>query len=279
MIVLAVVAVLLIAGQLCRYKLATPHQFNLKSRLYSLSDAYFGLLRPFLPAFCRHPIGKNYLRYARLCHLDVDCCDALALICSRSLVYLNLGLALFATFIWREMAAILQMMALIGTFLLASLPFVKLRRRYKEMRDDILRTLPTFVYQLAMLIRAGATVESAISLIFERLDSEKPWARLLSRVQLAMARGEHFSDAFAVLPDMVQSKEVHHLVLLMSQVSRTGVYRFSEQLIELGDMVLRDRQAVIKTISEQLSTKLLLPMLLSMMMIMALLVYPILTQL
>ncbi len=272
--------VLLIAAALFSRKAvptAQPFAYNL--RLYGLTNGFYRIVRPNVARLYQFGIGKTYLRYARLCYSKFDSSSALALIISQALVYLTVGLALSGLLYQTAVDPLVKLLAVLSVALLASLPFVKLRRQYDDMTRDIMRALPMFIYQLAMLIRSGATLEASVYLIHQRLAGDCAMAQLLDKIHLATERGEHLSDAFAVMGELVERREVHHLVLLIGQVAQSGVYRFADQLIGLGDMIMRERQTTIKTISEQLSTKLLLPMMLSLMTIMAILVYPILAQL
>ncbi len=275
---LIIIISLVLIALINRSKLPLEENFSRRERLYGLAAAYYPLVRKRVARLYRYAVGKTYLRYVKLCYSQFNYSNTLALLISQALVYLTLGMALLLYLLAQDIEPLVKLLAFGGSFLLASLPFVKLRRNYYTMSHDIMYALPTFVYQLAMLIRSGATVEAGVYLIYQRLDQADALTKLLDKVHLATERGEHLSDAFAVLPEMIERREIHHLVLLMSQVSRCGVYHFADQLIALGDMIIRDRQTTVKTISEQLSTKLLLPMMLSMMTIMALLVYPILSQ-
>ncbi len=274
-----IIILLIIIALLNRSKLPADQPFSRSEKLYGLVAAYYPLLSRQITRLYNYAIGKTYLRYAKLCYGQADPSSVLTLLISQSLVYLTIGLAVILLLLDQTVDPLVKLIAVISSLLLASLPFVKLRRRYNEMTHDIMYAMPTFVYQLAMLIRSGATVEAAVHLIYRRLESDHALTKLLDKVYLATERGEHLSDAFGVLPELIERREIHHLILLMSQVSHCGVYHFADQLIALGDMIIRDRQTMVKTISEQLSTKLLLPMMLSMITIMVILVYPILAQL
>ncbi len=279
MMSLLLIIILLLSAIISRNKVPTLEQFDKNSRLFGLVNGYYYLLQPIAHEAYRFRWGKTYLRYIRLCYQQPNPTNILALLISQALVYATSGLALAVLLIQSNVNPLLEAMAIISIFLLASLPFVQLRRNYKEMSYQIMRALPTFVHQVAMLMRSGATAEASVYLIFNQLDKQHALYKVLRKVDLAKERGEHLSDAFGVLPELLENKEIHHLALLMSQVSRSGTYQLAQQLMELGDLIIRDRQTVTKTISEQLSTKLLMPLMVSMVTLMAILVYPILSQL
>ncbi len=279
MIGLFLMIILLLSAVITKNKVPTLQQFDKNSRLFGLVNGYYYLIQPFVHKAYRFQWGKACLRYIRLCYQQPNPTNVLALLISQALVYATSGLALAIYLIQIRVGALLEAMSIISIFLLFSLPFAQLRRKYKEMSYQIMRALPTFVHQVAMLMRSGATVEASVYLIFNQLDKQHALYKILRKVDLAKERGEHLSDAFGVLPELLENKEIHHLALLMSQVSRSGTYQLAQQLIELGDLIIRDRQTVIKTISEQLSTKLLMPLMVSMITLMAILVYPILSQL
>ncbi len=278
MISLLLILIVLLSAIITRNKVPTLKQFDRRGRLYGLVNGYYYLVQPVAHKAYRYRWGKVYLRYIRLCFDQSDHTGVLALLISQALLYATAGLALAILLIQKNVGPLVEAMSIVSIFLLAGLPFVQLRRNYKEMSYQIIRALPTFVHQIAMLMRSGATVEASVYLIFNRLDQHHALYKILNKVHLARERGEHLSDAFGVMPELLENKEIHHLALLMSQVSRSGVYQFAEQLMELGDLIIRDRQTVVKTISEQLSTKLLMPLMVSMMTLMAILVYPILSQ-
>ncbi len=278
MISLLLMIAVLFSAAITRSRVSTLKQFDRRSRLFGLVNGYYYLVQPIAHKAYRFRWGKIYLRYIRLCYEQPDHTGVLALLISQALLYATIGLAIAVLLIQKNASPLLETMSLISIFLLGSLPFVQLQRNYKEMSYQIIKALPTFVHQIAMLMRSGATVEASVYLIFDRLDQRHALYKILNKVHLARERGEHLSDAFGVMPELLENKEIHHLALLMSQVSRSGVYQFANQLIELGDLIIRDRQTVVKTISEQLSTKLLMPLMVSMMTLMAILVYPILSQ-
>ncbi len=273
------IIILIVVAVLNRNKGEGLQDFDMRSRFYGLVAAYYWLIRPRVDKLYRRQVGRRLLRYVKLCYESTDYSALLSLIISRSLVLLTLTALLSSYIIAAPVQSVVKMMALVSPLLCAVLPFSNLKQQYDQTARAIVRALPGFVHQLAMLMRSGATLESSVKIIYARLGREDALYILLNRVQLARARGEGVGDAFRVMPELVKHRAVHHLSLLMSQVSKTGVYHFSDQLIELGDLLIRDRQSVVKTISEQLSTKLLVPMMISMMTIMLILVYPILSQL
>ncbi len=279
MIGIAILLFIMTTAFIKRDKVDCRAQFNGRSRLYGLVSAYYWLIRPNVAKLYRYQLGRQLLRYVKLCYECTDYSAVLALIVSQALVFLSLATLFCVYLLAANVHPVVKLMALMSPFLFAVLPFSRLKRQYDQTARAIIRALPGFVHQLAMLMRSGATLERSVQIIYARLRPDAPLYTLLTRVQLARERGEGLGDAFRVMPELVQHRAVHHLALLMGQVSKTGVYHFSDQLIELGDLLIRDRQSVVKTISEQLSTKLLVPMMISMMTIMLILVYPILSQL
>ncbi len=253
--------------------------FDKRSRLYGLVGTYYWLIRPHVDKLYRHHFGRRLLRYVKLCYESTDYSSVLALLISQSCVLMTVAALLSSYIVAAEVQPIVKLMAIVSPFLCAVLPYSNLKQQYDQTARAIIRALPGFVHQLAMLLRSGATLERSVQIVYARLTPDDALYVLLNRVQLARARGDGVGDAFRVMPELVKHRAVHHLALLMSQVSKTGVYHFSDQLIELGDLLIRDRQSVVKTISEQLSTKLLVPMMISMITIMLILVYPILSQL
>ncbi len=203
MIALLLMIILLLSAVITHNKVPTLEQFDKKSRLFGLVNGYYCLVQPFVHKAYRFRWGKTYLRYIRLCYQQPNPSNVLALLISQALVYVTSGLALAIYLIQHRVGALIETMAIVSIFLLFSLPFVQLRRHYKEMSYQIMRALPIFVHQIAMLMRSGATVEASVYLIFNQLDKRHALYKILQKVDLAKERGEHLSDAFGMLPGAI----------------------------------------------------------------------------
>ncbi|MCK8060821.1 MULTISPECIES: type II secretion system F family protein [unclassified Fusibacter] len=224
---------------------------------------------------------RKRMQYLRLWHNSSDLSDAVALHLAKMV---TLSLLCFAL--------VLVMLGLMGTvdrltlaylilfiFVAGLVPDFQLKKKYERHIEMIHKELPGFLQQLSLLLKAGATVQNSYAYTAVNCSGNQYMSKMVKLIDRECDKGTELLLAFSVVADVIPTRTVNRLVSLMTQARHTGVHNLSDQLLLLSEDIMRDRQTQVRTISEKLSTKMLMPMMVSMIGIMALLIYPIFQQL
>ncbi len=278
MTILLLFALIIYSKFLCPYRQTFDN--------YDDKEVYSGLIYPFYPGaeiimkyVITKPFSSSYLRWHRLLYNNKKLDFALNATLAKSMFWLAVTISiLLDAFLFKAQFELYFTLAAIGTLLII-LPVLKIKRQYQEHCHQIMKELPAFVQQMALLIKSGSNARQSIDTIYRNSSDKEGIHTLLAHVYFENERGNDFFQSFSLLNEFIHHKSIHHLSLLMGQVKRAGVHQFSTQLIELAELMMTERQTYIRIIAEQLSTKLLAPMMISMVTILTLLIYPIMTQL
>ncbi len=250
-----------------------------KELYYGLVLAFYDIADRIIDYIIVKPIASPYLRWHRLLYSNRQLSFYLNLTLAKSLTifFLALSLILDAYLFNAPLELYFSVIGLMS--LLTALPILKVKRAYDEACHSIMKELPAFIQQMALLIKAGSNARQSVDTIYRYAKVGTGLHTLLAHVYFEHERGNDFFQSFSILNEFIHHKSIHHLSLLMGQVKRAGVHQFSNQLVELAELIMEERKTYVRMISEQLSTKLLAPMMISMVTILSLLIYPVMTQL
>lgn len=155
----------------------------------------------------------------------------------------------------------------IGLAFSAFAPFLMwrdLERRTKERHRAFVSELPVFVHKMSLLIGAGETVQGAwvrASLPSER-HAGHPLYRELERMRNELQQSVPFARALELFSQRCAIPEVSFLVTTTLMNYRRGGEAFAAVLQQAGRTMIEKKRALIKTMGEEASTKMVFPLVL-----------------
>ncbi len=189
--------------------------------------------------------------------------------------------------VWRESnenKSILVFLA--GSLLILAVIIGRKEEEKKEedrIRMEMEMTYPEVISRLAMYMGAGMTVSASFKRLgntYENLDESKP-NPLHKEIVLTcreMESGVSEIEALKNLAIRCHIPQITKLTSLIIQGSRRGSFGLKEALKEETKDALRERKAKAKIRGEQAGTKLLAPMMLMLIMVMAVIMIPAFTS-
>ncbi len=192
--------------------------------------------------------------------------------------FLTLGLTiLLAIFFDIEIKMIILLF--IGAILAFARPFAVLKREYTEYSKDLYLGLESLTQEITILLSAGINIESAISIIAKAPSTYPVMQRLFEHIGEEKSKGFSTTTALAEFSLIYRNKYLNKFNATILQSNKTGTKRLAENLMNLSKEITAERQANLKRRAEVLSTKLLMPLMLSLIGIMAMLTIPVFMQL
>ncbi|WP_274362236.1 type II secretion system F family protein [Paenibacillus thermotolerans] len=139
-----------------------------------------------------------------------------------------------------------------------------LERRTKERHRAFVSELPVFVHKMSLLIGAGETVQGAwvrASLPSVR-HSAHPLYEQLERMRNELNQSVPFARALELFSQRCGIPEVSFLVTTTLMNYRRGGEAFAAVLQQTGRTMIEKKRALMKTMGEEASTKMVFPMVL-----------------
>lgn len=170
-------------------------------------------------------------------------------------------------------------LGLVATLIFGSLPIAKLKRAYEEYSADLNRGLESLMQEMALIISTGLSIQDAYSLIAKQKSKLGVMNRLYEHIDEECAKGKTLFTGLASFALLYKNRYLNKLNAILAQSAKSGSCRLSENLKSLSTDMMLERRADLKRRAETLSTKLLMPLMLSLIGIMAMLMVPVFMQL
>ncbi len=193
--------------------------------------------------------------------------------------YQNLGLR------WKELVEDHSLLLLLIAVLTATAAFwIRDRELQKQValrQEELLARYSTFVSQLVLYMGAGMTLRNVVGKLSgdyqKRCHAGEKKVFLyeeLSRMNRELESGTSEADAISHLDLRCRSQPYTRLCSLLSQNLKKGNSRLLPLLRQESDKAISDRLAHARKLGEQAGTKLLLPMMLMLAVVMVLIMVP-----
>lgn len=173
---------------------------------------------------------------------------------------------------------------LIGILILSSVlvflrPYLELRKEYLNFDKNLNQGLESLIQKMIILLSAGMNVDLALS-ISQKIETPFPVIKkLFSHIEDEKEKGLTQAKALAGFARLYRNKYLNKFNANLVQSNSTGSKRLSENLKRLSEEISAERQNELKRRAEVLSTKLLMPLMLSMIGIIVMIMVPIFLQL
>lgn len=157
------------------------------------------------------------------------------------------------------------------------------RQRQKELSADY----PEIVSALSLYVSAGITVRSAFVRIFSvyvdrqkrRGIRDRPGYAAIGSMVRQMEDGIGEGQAYHTLGDLTNHKDYRKLAMMLTKNVRHGTVKLAEQLEKEEAQAFEARKIAARILGEEVSTKLLAPMLMLLAVVLVILVAPALCNL
>lgn len=151
---------------------------------------------------------------------------------------------------------------------------VEERERKKKLQKALQRDYPNIVNWLSLYVGAGISMKQAFSMIGKEATSEHPGYEAVLRCARAMADGKSEMAAYEDLSTYAPEKNYRKLSLLITHHLRKGSEDLIFQLEKEARVAFEQRKIQAKVAGEEASTKLLLPMMGLLGIILVVLIVP-----
>ena len=164
---------------------------------------------------------------------------------------------------------------LVGGLLVAVvLPLAKVKdtlNRAERKKQDLQLELPELISKLTLLVQAGETVQKALAICIERKREEwcHPLYAELARMKKDVHNGYSFAQALEQFAKRCSLQEVSMFVTAVLINQRRGGDTFVLAMQDVGRQLWEKRKAVARRRGEEASTKLVFPMMLMFLVILA----------
>lgn len=162
--------------------------------------------------------------------------------------------------------------------LLWILPDLRIDNRVRRMERSIIREFPEFLNKLVLLVNAGMNVANALSRVTGDGSKTSPLYRELAAVQNDIASGKPVQHAYEAFAQRLMIREVTMFISVLLQNMRKGNNDLVPVLRLQAGLCWEARKNLARRLGEEASTKLLLPMILVFIAIIAMVLTPALMQ-
>lgn len=177
-------------------------------------------------------------------------------------------LALAAVEIW-------LVLAVVGLgALLAYSAFSDIDKKISDRHMAITMDLPDFANKLLILSGAGLSIKAAIVKISKEMEKDTPFYQELKRAVFMMENGSTTEQAMDFLCDRCNTAEVRRLASVLLQNMHSGGVEVLRALKEISAELWTNRRAMAKQIAEAAGTKLLFPMMLTLLAVIIIVAAP-----
>lgn len=155
--------------------------------------------------------------------------------------------------------------------------YIRLREEKKERNDALIYQYPSFVNQLWLLLGTGMSVQMGIRKIISEMEKDVLLKRELEYAMHQLETGSEESFVYEELGRRLHVTEYFQLMQHVSQHIRMGTKDLRNLMESEMQIALKKRREFAKKKGEEASTKLLLPMILLLALVMIMIVYPAVT--
>ena len=186
---------------------------------------------------------------------------------------------------WREVKSF-QSVELLGLGFLAAMAAAyaakeKKEKQLQKRKRKLLLSYPEFVSKLSLLLGAGMTISGALRKMNQMyLKRKKAGGREetvyeeLNQMICELDNGMGELRAYQRFSDSCNLQPYRKLVSLLISGQKIGNYKLMEQLNEEADRVFLERKNTARRLGEEAGTKMLLPMMMMLVIVMGIVVIP-----
>lgn len=155
-------------------------------------------------------------------------------------------------------------------------------KQIRKKRHELLLEYPEFVSKLSLLLGAGMTISTAFRKMNQRYQREKDAGRMkehpvyeeLYRMICEIDNGMGELRAYQEFSERCNLQPYRKLISLLLSGQKTGNRKLMERLNEEADRVFSERKNTAKKLGEEAGTKLLLPMMMMLLIVMGIVMIP-----
>lgn len=184
---------------------------------------------------------------------------------------LLLGTLFFAA---RNGDVMLLLLFLVMSPVLAYGTFSSLEKKVEKRHQQVAMDLPDLTNQMIILSGAGLTLRAAIIKIGREMPGESPLYQALRTAVNKMENGATDEEALDVLVTQCNMPVVRRLVSVLLQNMQRGGTDVLIALREIGAELWTNRKAAARQMAEEVSTKMLFPMMLMLLAVILLVAAP-----
>ncbi len=188
--------------------------------------------------------------------------------------YLAIGL-LFSALLAVAGMEIWLVVAVLGFgALLGYSAFSDIDKKIADRHTEITMDLPDFANKLLILSGAGLSLKAAMIKISKEMEKDTPFYKELKRAVFMMENGSTSEEAMDFLCDRCNTAEVRRLTSVLLQNMHSGGVEVLRALKEISTELWTNRRAMAKQIAEAAGTKLLFPMMLTLLAVIIIVAAP-----
>lgn len=184
---------------------------------------------------------------------------------------LLLGTLAFAA---RDGDAMLLALFVVMAPVLVYMSFSSLEKKVEKRHQQVAMDLPDFTNQLIILSGAGLTLRAAIIKVGREMPGDTPFYVALRKAVNKMENGATDEAALDVLVTQCNMPVVRRLTSILLQNMQRGGTDVLIALREIGTELWTNRKAAARQMAEEVSTKMLFPMMLMLIAVILLVAAP-----
>ncbi len=223
--------------------------------------------------------GKKLLNYCRAnCNEQVvfeKFCEVLK---KSLLLFLILSLFTLVLIIFGNTEGLEILLAIIFTVTMSLYPFSKVKKEYKKNQMDLDIGIENLVQELSILISTGMSLDNSMRIDRKKRQTFDVMIYLFEHIENSEKKGLNISFALLSFNKIYKNKYMNKLNIIINQSKKKGSSKQAEALKNLADEIIADRKMNIKKKAETLSTKMLMPLMVSMIGIIIMIMVPIIMQ-
>lgn len=240
---------------------------------------FYGPAQRIEPMLARSAPGKKLINFSRGVADEACYREFFLLLVSRTLLYFSLSLLLSVLLLLLTEGSKEGVLLSLGlTATIISLPFVRLKRNYDRNSAELNIGLENLVNELSILVSSGMSLYGAVEIKRSARDSYEVMKKLYRHMEESQEKGMNISSSILVFGRIYRNKYLNKLNILISQSNRKGTGKQVESLISLGNEMMTERKSRIKKKTETISTRMLMPLMLSLFGIIGMIMLPIFMQ-
>lgn len=155
---------------------------------------------------------------------------------------------------------------------------VRLKNKSDGHREEILSQCPELFYQLSILMSSGLNIDTAMLHIRNNAIEKGGIKYALDKVYFELERGENLVNSVNVVAQNLNIRALNKFSVILKQIIENGMKNASGALIDLSEDTMLELQSEIKQKSEKISSKMMMPLILSLLCIMIMLAVPVILQ-
>ncbi len=200
--------------------------------------------------------------------------DAVCLVVSKMLVVLSFAVVFGINAMFMDQAVELNFLLCVTTLYILKSIYNKFVKDQKEILENMSRDLESLCKQLSILISTGLSIDDCFKIISATKHKSLFLTRLFYMIEHEFKKGGGLIDGVSIFARYFRSKHFNKLIIIIVATKEKGVSKPSEKLLDLANEIQLERRFELKRKSEKISSKLLMPLMLSLVGIMAMLLVP-----